>query len=61
MKMKNLFLLGMLVLLSGTAFAGKGSGGSGGKGGKPSGGSGSLALVMVSDANRDGLPTGVIP
>ncbi len=47
-------------LMVGTAFAGKPSGGSGGtsggKHGGGGGGTGSLALVMVADANHDGGP-----
>jgi hypothetical protein len=46
------------VLIAGTALAGKpGAGGGGGGGKPPRGGSGtsSLAVVMVTDANRDGV------
>ena len=54
-------LIAMLVvgLMVGTAFAGKGGNGGGGGGhGKPGGGSttGSLVLVMVTDANGNGSP-----
>src|SRR3954451_6278495 len=48
-----------VMLISGTAFAGKGSGGGKSGGGKPggsAGGSSTVALVMVSDSNSDGLP-----
>jgi hypothetical protein len=55
-------LVSLLVvgLLAGTAFAGKGGagGGSHGGSGKPSAGSGtgSVRVVMISDANGNGLP-----
>jgi hypothetical protein len=53
-------LISLLVvgLMAGTAFAGKPSGGGGGhgKGGGGTTGGGTIAIVMVSDANSNGLP-----
>jgi hypothetical protein len=52
-------LISLLVvgLMAGTAFAGKPSGGGGGHGKPGSGtGGGTIAIVMVSDANSNGLP-----
>lgn len=50
-------LVALLVvgLMAGTTFAAKGGGGGGHKGGGSTGG-GSLAVVMVADANANGLP-----
>lgn len=50
-------LVALLVvgLMAGTTFAAKGGGGGGHKGGGSTGG-GSIAVVMVADANANGLP-----
>src|SRR3954452_23954398 len=49
----TLALTGAFLAVASPAMAAKGGGGGGGK---PSGGSSSLSVVMVSDANADGLP-----
>ena len=51
-------LVALLVvgLMAGTAFAGKGAGGGGGKPPKGGSTSGTLALVLLQDANGNGAP-----
>lgn len=51
-----LALVAALLLLVPAAFAAKGGGKPGGGGGGGTGGSSSLSLVMVADANGNGLP-----